>query len=301
MAYNPTYDLLGQKVSDTYHWLVQSGSDGFLYDGDGNTLDLDPFVQVAFRTGSFTGSFSGIFTGSFTGSFEGIHTGSFTGSYSGSLEGTSSYAVTASYALTASYIENLYTGSYTGSFTGSFTGSLSGSLEGTSSYAVTSSYALTASYIENLYTGSYTGSFEGRLQITEPIRYTLQLLPQPLETVGGINVTINPTEVVNIFDTGQITGSIQGYNMAHLQYTLTTPQPDFTGVRAGEIRVALSISSSGQGIVKFTDVTTEDIGDYLQNVDISVVDYDGSKLTIDYGNQGLNPVDIYFRYKLLLI
>ena len=91
MSYNSAYDLLGKKVSDTYHWLLQSGSDGIIYDGDGNSVTINATIpDIYVLTSSFN---------SFTSSYS---TGSFAGSFTGSLLGTSSWAtnaVTSSYAL----------------------------------------------------------------------------------------------------------------------------------------------------------------------------------------------------------
>lgn len=81
MAYNSIYDLQGQKVSNTYHWLVQSGSNGKFYDGDGNEITINATVpDIYVLTSSFN---------NFTSSY---NTGSFTGSFTGSLLGTASWA-----------------------------------------------------------------------------------------------------------------------------------------------------------------------------------------------------------------
>jgi hypothetical protein len=78
---NPTYDLYGKKVSQTYHNLLQSGSDGKFYDGDGNEVTINATIpDIYVLTSSFN---------SFTSSY---NTGSFTGSFTGSLLGTASYA-----------------------------------------------------------------------------------------------------------------------------------------------------------------------------------------------------------------
>ncbi len=41
---NPQYVLFGKKVSDTYHNLLQSGSDGKFYDGDGNEVTINATI-----------------------------------------------------------------------------------------------------------------------------------------------------------------------------------------------------------------------------------------------------------------
>ncbi len=41
---NPQYVLFGKKVSDTYHNLLQSGSDGKFYDGDGNEVIINATI-----------------------------------------------------------------------------------------------------------------------------------------------------------------------------------------------------------------------------------------------------------------
>ena len=81
MPVNTQYDLLGKKVSQTYHNLVQSGSDGKFYDGDGNEITINATIpDIYVLTSSFN---------AFTSSY---NTGSFTGSFTGSLLGTASYA-----------------------------------------------------------------------------------------------------------------------------------------------------------------------------------------------------------------
>ena len=78
---NSTYNLYGKKVSQTYHNLLQSGSDGKFYDGDGNEVTINATIpDIYVLTSSFN---------SFTSSY---NTGSFTGSFTGSLLGTASYA-----------------------------------------------------------------------------------------------------------------------------------------------------------------------------------------------------------------
>ena len=67
MPVNQQYDLFGKKVSQTYHNLLQSGSDGKFYDGDGNEVTINatiPDIYVKYsQTGSFATTGSNIFRG----------------------------------------------------------------------------------------------------------------------------------------------------------------------------------------------------------------------------------------------
>lgn len=82
MPVNQQYNLFGKKVSQTYHNLLQSGSDGKFYDGDGNEVTINATIpDIYVLTSSFN---------AFTSSYS---TGSFTGSFTGSLLGTASYAL----------------------------------------------------------------------------------------------------------------------------------------------------------------------------------------------------------------
>jgi len=64
---NELYNLFGKKVSQTYHSLLQSGSDGKFYDGDGNEVTINatiPDIYVKYsQTGSFATTGSNIFRG----------------------------------------------------------------------------------------------------------------------------------------------------------------------------------------------------------------------------------------------
>jgi hypothetical protein len=70
------YNLFGKKVSQTYHNLVQSGSDGKFYDGDGNEITINATIpDIYVLTSSFNNYTSSI--NSYTQSIN-DKTGSFT-------------------------------------------------------------------------------------------------------------------------------------------------------------------------------------------------------------------------------
>jgi hypothetical protein len=86
---NQQYNLFGKKVSQTYHNLLQSGSDGKFYDGDGNEVTINatiPNIYVKYsQTASFATTGSNIFIGNqtITGSLiHGLEGNIATGEYS---------------------------------------------------------------------------------------------------------------------------------------------------------------------------------------------------------------------------
>ena len=62
---NQLYNLFGKKVSQTYHNLLQSGSDGKFYDGDGNEVTINATIPDIYAT---TGSNTFIGNQTITGS-----------------------------------------------------------------------------------------------------------------------------------------------------------------------------------------------------------------------------------------
>jgi hypothetical protein len=98
---NSQYDFFGRKVSETYHNLLQSGSDGKFYDGDGNEVIINATIpDIYVLTSSFNSYTSSInlYTQSLnnkTGSFATTASNAFRGNQiiTGSLTISSSNAL----------------------------------------------------------------------------------------------------------------------------------------------------------------------------------------------------------------